>query len=263
MAHSVGVSGSDSLKLAKNSSLFLQTWKHIVLVISVVPGDLWSYELQWDLGAAWFWEELSAQVTLPHYWAEVVERKEQCTTVAKEEACRGTAGFHFWKINTWDLGPWNGKYPYWDVRAVGCLTSLQEMPVFAKDQGTGTHRTVFKIGSWISGTGRAVRTEGDWYWDRCVSRPQALPCSQMSYLTWGWPPAQSENVMISKDIWSFPLPVCNCQATFLFRWIKLLSLLLLHCLTCPARNHCGEIPCIKTEMQRWQEQNNNASHYNE
>lgn len=48
----------------------------------------------------------------------------------------------------------------------------------------------------------------------------------------------------------------------LFRWIKLLSLLLLWCLTFPARNHCGEIPYVETEMQRWQEQNNNASHNN-
>lgn len=220
----------------------------------MVSGVLWSYELQFS--GTWVLPDFgksSLYKWLPHYWAEVAGRKEQCTTGAKEEAWKGTAGFHFWKINTWNLGSWNGKYPYRDVKAAGRLTSLQEMLVYSRDQGIGTQRTVFKIGSWISSTGGAGRTGGDWYWDRCVSRPQALPCSEMSY------PAQSESVIISKDIWSFSLPVCNCQATFLFRWIKLLSLLLLQFLTFPERNHRGEIPYIKTEMQTWQEQNNNAS----
>lgn len=179
-----------------------------------------------------------------------------------QEAWSGTAGVRFWRINTCDLGAWNRKYPYWDVRAAGYLTSLQDMPVYIEDRGVGTQRIVFKVWSWILGTGGAGRTEGHWCWDRCISRPQALPCSQTSYPTSCWPPAQSEDVRIPKDIRSFPLPVHNWQATFLFRWIKLLSLPLLLCLTFPARKHCGEIPYIEAEMRRWQEQNNNASHNN-
>lgn len=178
MAHSVGVIASDSLKTSKELSFVLidlKTWK-IVLVFSVASGVLWLYELQWDLGAAWFWEELPMQVSLPCHWAEVVERKEQCTTGTKEEAWKGTVGFRFWRINTWDLGTWNWDHPYRDVRAAGYLTSLREIPVYTKDQGTGTQRTVFKVWSWISGTGGEGRAE-DWYWDRCFSRPHALPCS--------------------------------------------------------------------------------------
>lgn len=148
-------------------------------------------------------------------------------------------------------------------------------PIYAKGQGAATEWAVFKIRSWISGIGGTGRTE-----EGCGAGTGAPaghgvpPCSQMSYQPFCWPLGQGESV-------SFQLCSAGSQSTFacfpclyttanplflytLFRWLKLLSLLLLRSLTFPAGKLLAsdEIPYIETEMQGLHEQNNNASHNN-